>query len=93
VARTSCSHHRAVHEEGYCVERDTGGTLSFSTPTGQPIPDVPAPPAVPREPTAVLVAAHRADGLAIDARTACPSWLGERLDLGWAIGVLHPASQ
>jgi hypothetical protein len=38
-----------------------------------------------------LVATNRAQGLAIDARTACPSWLGERLDLGWAIDVLHPA--
>jgi 5-methylcytosine-specific restriction endonuclease McrA len=85
-------HHRAVHEEGYRVERDTGGTLSFSTPTERPIPVVPAPPAVPRDPTDALVATHRARGLAIDARTACPSWLGERLDLGWAIGVLHPAA-
>jgi hypothetical protein len=85
-------HHRAVHEEGYRVERDAEGTLSFSTPTGRPIPDVPAPPAVPRDPTDALVAAHQARGLAIDGRTACPSWLGERLDLGWAIGVLYPAA-
>jgi hypothetical protein len=39
-----------------------------------------------------LVAANRAHGLAIDARTSLPSWCGERLDLGWAIGVLHPAA-
>ncbi|MEX2147075.1 MAG: hypothetical protein WED01_08705, partial [Candidatus Rokuibacteriota bacterium] len=26
----------------------------------------------------------------LDARTACPGWLGERLDVGWAIDVLHP---
>jgi hypothetical protein len=84
-------HHRAVHEEGYTVVRDTDGTLHFSTPQGWPIPDVPAPPAVPRDPMPTLVATNRARGLAIDSRTACPSWLGERLDLGWAIGVLHPA--
>jgi hypothetical protein len=36
-------------------------------------------------------ATNRAQRLAIDAWTACPSWLGERLDLGWAIDVLHPA--
>ena len=24
------------------------------------------------------------------ATVACPSWLGERLDLGYAIDVLHP---
>jgi hypothetical protein len=84
-------HHRAVHEEGYTVVRDADGTLRFSTPQGWPIPDVPAPSAVPRDPMPALVATNRARGLAIDSRTACPSWLGERLDLGWAIGVLHPA--
>jgi Restriction endonuclease len=86
-------HHRAVHEEGYRVERDPDGTLRFSTPHGRPIPEVPAPPAVPPDATQALVATHRARGLAIHARTGCPSWLGERLDLGWAIGVLHPAAQ
>ena len=40
----------AVHEEGYTVVRNTDGTLRFSTPGGWPIPDVPAPPPVPREP-------------------------------------------
>ncbi len=39
-----------------------------------------------------IVATNRADGLAIGPRTGCPSWLGERLDLHWAIGVLHPAA-
>jgi len=40
-------HHRAVHEEGYQVARDADGTLRFRTPGGRPIPEVPAPPAVP----------------------------------------------
>jgi hypothetical protein len=66
--------------------------LRFSTPGGRPIPEVPAPPAVPPDATQALVAVHRAQGLAIGARTGCPSWGGERLDLGWAIGVLHPAA-
>ncbi len=86
-------HHRAVHEEGYQVTRDGDGTLRFATPDGRPIPAVPRAPAVPGDPTDALVATHRARGLAIDARTGCPSWLGERLDLDWAIGVLHPAAQ
>ena len=85
-------HHRAVHEEGYTVVRDGDGTLRFSTPGGWPIPDVPAPPPVPREPMQALVGTNRARGLAIDARTALPLWCGERLDLGWAIDVLHPAA-
>jgi hypothetical protein len=29
-------------------------------------------------------------GLDLNARTTCPTWLGERLDVGWAIDVLHP---
>jgi hypothetical protein len=86
-------HHRAVHEEGYQVARDADGTLRFRTPHGRPISEVPAPPPVPREPSRALIAANEARGLAIGPRTGCPSWLGERLDLGWAIDVLHPAAQ
>jgi hypothetical protein len=85
-------HHRAVHEEGYRVVRAADGALRFSTPAGRPIPEAPAPPAVPADPAAALVAAHRARGLAIHAWTAGAEWPGERLDLGWAIGVLHPAA-
>ena len=29
-------------------------------------------------------------GLNIHARTSMPGWLGERLDVRWAIDVLHP---
>jgi hypothetical protein len=85
-------HHRAVHEEGYRVARASDGTLRFTTPRGRPIPGVPAAPTVPAEPVRALVAGHRALGLAIHGRTGCPTWCGERLDLGWAIGVLHPAA-
>jgi 5-methylcytosine-specific restriction endonuclease McrA len=86
-------HHRAVHEEGYEVARDPNGTLRFSTPHGWPIPDVPSPPAVPADPVADLRALNEAQGLALTARTALPSWRGEPLDLGWAIDVLHPLAQ
>jgi hypothetical protein len=46
--------------------------------------------AVPAEPVEVLRARHEAQGLLIHARTAMPGWLGERLDVGYAIDVLHP---
>jgi hypothetical protein len=85
-------HHRAVHEEGYTVVRDADGTLHFSTPRGRPIPEVPTAPAVPRDAAHALVATNLALGLRIDARTGLPSWCGDRLDLGWAIDVLHPAA-
>jgi 5-methylcytosine-specific restriction endonuclease McrA len=83
-------HHRAVHEEGYQVERGADGALRFRRPDGRPIPEIPPPAAVPADPVGALRARHRAQGLTLHARTGCPSWQGERLDLGWAIGVLHP---
>jgi hypothetical protein len=83
-------HHRAVHEEGYQVHRPPDGTLQFRRPNGHPLPDVPPPPDVPAEPVDALRARLEADGLHLHARTSMPSWLGERLDVGWAIDVLHP---
>ncbi len=83
-------HHRAVHEEGYRVDRDTAGELRFRRPDGRLLPAVPAQPAVSGDPVAMLRARHEAVGLHVHARTTMPGWLGERLDLGWAIGVLHP---
>jgi hypothetical protein len=86
-------HHRAVHEEGYQVARGSDGTLQFRRPDGRPLPEVPAPASVPRDPIKALRACHDSQGLRIDARTACAGWLGERLNLGWAIDVLHPLAQ
>jgi hypothetical protein len=37
-----------------------------------------------------LRALNEAAGLHLHARTTCPGWLWERLDVGWAIDVLHP---
>jgi len=83
-------HHRAVHEEGYQVDRQPDGTLSFRRPDGAPLPAVPTPATVPADPVEALRARHDAQGLQIHARTSMPGWMGERLDLGWAIRVLHP---
>jgi hypothetical protein len=33
---------------------------------------------------------NEANGLHLQADTAKPGWCGERLDLGYAIDVLHP---
>jgi Domain of unknown function (DUF222)/HNH endonuclease len=81
-------HHRAVHEEGYQVERQADGQLCFRRPDGRPLPDVPAAPAVPATPCETQRAQQ--GRLHIDARTAMPGWEGERLDVGYAISVLHP---
>jgi len=86
-------HHRAVHEEGYQVARGPDGALQFTRPNGYPLPEVPLPAAVPADPVAALRACHDARGLRLTPRTACPGWLGERLDVVWAIDVLHPLAQ
>ena len=83
-------HHRAVHEEGYQVERGADGTLQFRRPDGRLLSEVPAPTAVPADPVGTLVAQHAAQGLRLHARTGLAQWFGERLDVGWALDVLHP---
>jgi hypothetical protein len=57
------------------------------------LPDVPAPTAVPADPVGALRARHAAEGLRLHARTGLAGWLGERLDVGWAIDVLHPLAR
>jgi 5-methylcytosine-specific restriction endonuclease McrA len=83
-------HHRAVHEEGYRVKRQPDGELRFWTPYGRLLPDVPVPPAVPDDPVKALRGRNEAGGLSLGAQTTRPGWLWERLDVGWAIDVLHP---
>jgi 5-methylcytosine-specific restriction endonuclease McrA len=83
-------HHRAVHEEGYRIDREPDGALHFSRPDGRILPTVPPFAAVPADPVAAIRAENEARGLRLHARTTSPSWLGERLDVGWAIDVLHP---
>jgi len=83
-------HHRAVHEEGYQVDRQPDGELRFRRPDGRPLPEVPSPATVPADPVQDLRERHDAQGFRFHVRTACPGWLEERLDVGWAIGALHP---
>ena len=83
-------HHRAVHEEGYQVARNAEGEFQFRRPDGDELPDVPPPAPVPEEPIDAVRAENEARDVQITARTACAQWLGEPLDLGWAIDVLHP---
>jgi hypothetical protein len=83
-------HHRAVHEEGFQVEPGPDGALRFRRPNGRPLPEVPPPSRVPDDPVDALQSEHFTRGLRLHPRTACPGWLGEPLDVGWAIDVLHP---
>jgi 5-methylcytosine-specific restriction endonuclease McrA len=86
-------HHRAVHEEGYQIERSQDGALRFRRPDGHAIPDLPPPAPVPADPVGALRERSEAQGLRLDARTTCPEWDGEPLDLGYALDVLHPMAQ
>jgi hypothetical protein len=83
-------HHRAVHEEGFQVERQPDGALHFVGPDGRSLPDVPAVAAVPADAARALRARNRAGGIQVDPQTSRPGWQGERLDVGYAIDVLHP---
>jgi 5-methylcytosine-specific restriction endonuclease McrA len=86
-------HHRAVHEEGYRVERLSDGALRFRRPDGRLLLDVPPLPAIPDDPVRSLRARNEAHGLRLDGQTLCPTALWEHLDVGWAIDVLHPRAQ
>ena len=79
-------HHRAVHEEGYRIERPPDGALRFRRPDGRPLPDVPVPAAVPVDPVGALRNAARGAGIAVSrahgtlglARGAARRVLGDR---------------
>jgi hypothetical protein len=83
-------HHRAVHEEGYQLDRGPDGELRFRRPTGLLMPDVPPPSKVPADPVHALRERNESAGLRLHAQTATPGWLGEHLNVGYAIDVLHP---
>src|SRR3989441_1038231 len=86
-------HHRAVHEAGYQLDRELDGTLRVRRPDGRVLPEVPPPTEVSSDPVKLLRTRHDEEGLVLHARTAIPGWLGERLDVGWAIDVLHPLAR
>jgi hypothetical protein len=83
-------HHRAVHEEGFQVARRADGELMFRHPCGHAIPYVPPRASISDDPAEAIRARNRAEGVDPGPRTGTPGWLGERLDLGYAIDVLHP---
>ncbi len=81
-------HHRAVHEEGFSVTLGADGEALFIRPDGRPLPAVPPPPRWTGLPLAPTNERLDRDDVAIGPNTATPAWRGERLDVGWAVGVL-----
>jgi hypothetical protein len=72
------------------VERLADGDLEFRDPRGRVVPQVPPPPTLTGDSEALLHAENAAAGVHLDAHTLTPNWGGERLNLGWAIDVMHP---
>ena len=83
-------HHRSVHEDGFHVERLADGGLEFRRPDGRVLAHTPAAPFVAADGGKTLTGRNAAAGIEIDGRTLRPSWTGERLDVGYAIDVMHP---
>jgi Domain of unknown function (DUF397) len=74
------AHHVIVHELGYLITAQPGGTFAFTRADGTLLPaSPPLPPA-----SGNITACHHA---AITADTIVPNWHGERLDLDHTIWV------
>jgi len=83
-------HHRTVHEEGYQVQRRDDGELQFRRPDGLLLPEVPSSPEIPTDVVQRFGALYDAGAPCTHTRVASSGWFGERPDVAYAIGVLHP---
>jgi len=83
-------HHRSVHEEGFEVQRLASGELQFSRPDGRVLPEAPRLPEIPADAAGALCEQNVNAGARLDAHTLTPEWDGTRLNLGYAIDVMHP---
>ena len=86
-------HHRAVHEEGYQVDRRPDGGLTFRHPQGHEIPHIPPLRPMPDNPVDLIRGWSEAEGLELHAHMVTPGWQGEPLDVRYAIDVLHPLAR
>ena len=67
------------------------GRLGHAVTLGDPAAVPPARP--PDDPVQTLRARHAAQGLHLHPRTGISRWYGERIDMGWAISVMHPRAR
>jgi hypothetical protein len=78
-------HHRLVHEGGWVVERARDGNLVFLTPHGHRVHNLPRRS---RGDCTGLVEGQRRRGIAPAPDATVPGWLGDSLDLGYAVDAM-----
>jgi hypothetical protein len=90
LVRLCRRHHRAVHEDGWTIERDAAGDMIVRRPDGTALPTAPG------EPLTVRIADRRGQwtslreaSVSLDASVATPPCHGDGLDIGWAVEVLR----
>ena len=66
------------------------GELEFRCPNGWVVEEAPPLPPVSDDAFDRLRVENEADGAAVDGSTLGGTWDGERLNVGWAIDMLHP---
>jgi len=74
LALLCSTHHRAVHEGGYSLQKTDEGELCFHSPDGQRLNATPPPIVLPPRPVEALLDQNEA--LDIDAETGTPTWDG-----------------
>ena len=83
-------HHRAVHENVVQLQRLENGDLEFRDMYGRILDQVPQAPELSADSEEALSTATSAAGVNVGPTTLRPNWDGTRLDLHYAISVMHP---
>ncbi len=72
-----CStHHRAVHEGGFSLEKTEEGELSFRSPDGLQLEHLPPPVVLPPRPVEGLIQQNKELEISIHGETGQPTWDG-----------------
>jgi len=69
------------------------GELEFRRPDGRVLPEAPRLPEVTADAAGALHEQNVNAGARLDAHTLTPEWYGDRLNLGYAIDVMHPLAR
>jgi hypothetical protein len=78
-------HHRLVHEGGWTIERGTDGQFVFLTPYGVRMINLPRRS---RGDCSQMLESQRHRGIAPSPDATVPGWMGDKLDLGYAVDAV-----